>query len=115
MSLAFVIDVIIFDVAVVVIDVSADIIFNIKVIVIITFVAVDFTVIIIDIHLLAVVDVINVIVVVVAIAFFVVNDILVDTGIVISICIATFFLFRCCQRLLLFLFLDRSIYSFGDF
>ena len=71
-----------------------------------------FTVIIIDIHFLAFVDIINVIVVIVAIASFVVNGSIDDTGIVISICNTTFFLFRFYQRLLLFLFLDRSIYSF---
>ena len=110
MTFVFVIDVIVFDVAVVfVIDVITDIIFDIKVIVIITFVVVDdFTVIITDIHLLAFVDIINVIVVIVAI----VNGSIVDTGIVISVCSTTFFLFRYYQRPLLFLFLDRSIYSF---
>ena len=118
-SLTSVIDVTVFDITVVfAIDVITDIIFESKVIVIITFALVVFTAIIIDIHLLAVIDVINVIVaaviiivVTVAIASFVVNDMIVDTGVVISIC-STLFLFRCCQnvvvvRLFLFLFLDR--------
>lgn len=120
-SLNFVIAVIVFDVvAVFVIDVIADIIFIIEVIVVITFVFVDFTTIIIDIHVLVVVDVTNVIDVVVIIFIVVVNtsfvrnEMSVDTDIAISIYSTTFFLFACCQRLLLFLFLDRSFYSFGD-
>ena len=114
-SFTSVIDVIVFDVTVVfAIDVVTDIIFESKVIVVITFALVVFTAVIIDIHLLAVIDVINVIVpaviiivVTVAIASFVVNDMIVDTGVVISICSTTLFLFRCCQRFFLFLFLDR--------
>ena len=85
------------------------------IIVIIIFVVVDFTAIITDFHLLAAVDVINVNVVVVVIASFVVNGMIADTGILISICSTTFFLFRCYQRLLLFFCLDKSINSFGDF
>ena len=78
-SLTFVIDVIVFDFTVVfVIDVIADITFDTEFNVIITFVVADVTAIMIDNHLLAVVDVINVIVV--AIFFFVVNDMIVDTG-----------------------------------
>ena len=78
-SLTFVIDVIVFDFTVVfVIDVIADITFDTEFNVIIAFVVADVTAIMIDNHLLAVVDVINVIVV--AIFFFVVNDMIVDTG-----------------------------------
>ena len=107
MSLNFVIDVIVFDVVpVLVIDVAADIVFDIEV--------TEFTAIIIDIHLLAAVHLINVIVVIVAVTSFVANDMIVDTGIVISICSITFFLFRCLQKVLLFLFFDKSIYSFMD-
>ena len=90
-SLVFVIDIIVFDVAVVfAIDVIADNFFDIEIIVFIIFVVVDFTAIIIDFYLFAAVEVINVNVVVVVIAFFVVNGMIVDTGIVISICSATF-------------------------
>ena len=103
MYIDLVIEVIIFAVAVVfAIDVITNTFFNMEVIVIIIFVVVDFTGIIIDFQLLAAVEVINVTFVV--IASFVVNGIIVDTGIIISICSTTFFLFRCYQRLLLLLF-----------
>ena len=103
MYIDLVIEVIIFAVAVVfAIDVITNTFFNMEVIVIIIFVVVDFTGIIIDFQLLAAVEVINVTFVV--IASFVVNGIIVDTGIVISIFSTTFFLFRCYQRLLLLLF-----------
>ena len=103
MYIDLVIEVIIFAVAVVfAIDVITNTFFNMVVIVIIIFVVVDFTGIIIDFQLLAAVEVINVTFVV--IASFVVNGIIVDTGIVISIFSTTFFLFRCYQRLLLLLF-----------
>ena len=103
MYIDLVIEVIIFAVPVVfAIDVITNTFFNMKVIVIIIFVVVDFTGIIIDFQLLAAVEVINVTFVV--IASFVVNGIIVDTGIVISIFSTTFFLFRCYQRLLLLLF-----------
>ena len=111
----FVINVTVFDVAVVfAIDVIADNSFDIEIIVIIIFAVVDFTAIIIDFHLLAADDVINVNAVVIVIASFVVNGMIVDIGIVISIYSKTFFLFCCYQRLLLFLILDKSINSFGD-
>ena len=103
MYIDLVIEVIIFAVPVVfAIDVITNTFFNMEVIVIIIFVVVDFTGIIIDFQLLAAVEVINVTFVV--IASFVVNGIIVDTGIVISIFSTTFFLFRCYQRLLLLLF-----------
>ena len=103
MYIDLVIEVIIFAVAVVfAIDVITNTFFNMEVIVIIIFVVVDFTGIIIDFQLLAAVEVINVTFVV--IASFVVNGIIVDTGIVISIFSTTFFQFRCYQRLLLLLF-----------
>ena len=76
--------------------------FNMEIIVIIIFVVVDFTGIIIDFHLLVAVEVINVTFVV--IASLVVNGMIVGTGIIISICSTTFFLFRCYQKLLLLLF-----------
>ena len=63
----------------------------------------------IDIHLLALANINNVIVVVaVVIASFVVNDMIIDTAIAISICHTAFFLFSCCQRRLLFLSFDYS-------
>ena len=116
--------VIVFDAAfVIVVDGIADIVLDIKVIVIITFVVVNFTANIIDIHLIVVADdvsnVIVVIVVVVNVAVIaiapLVNEIILDTGMVICICSTIFFCFHCCQRLLLFLFLDISIYSFEYF
>lgn len=114
-SLTLVIDVIVVGVSVAfVIDVIANIIFDIRVIVIIiTFVVIDFTVIISDIHVLVVVDfiigmaVVVIIVIVVTIASFVVNEMVVDTGIVISMNSTVFFLFSSCQKLVQFLFFDR--------
>ena len=96
MPLVFVIDVIVFDVAVVfAIDVITDNFFDIEIIVIIIFVVLDFKTVIIDFHRLAPFDAFNVNVVVVFMASFVVNGMIVDTGIVISICSTIFFLFRC--------------------
>ena len=80
-----------------------------------TFVVVEFTAIIIDIHIIATVDVINVIVTVAAMDSFDANYMKIDTDIVISTHSTTFFLFCCYQWLLLFLFLDKSIYSQADF
>ena len=113
-SLTLVIDVIVVGVSVVfVIDVIANIIFDIRVIVIIiTFVVIDFTVIISDIHVLVVdfiigMAVVVIIVIVVTIASFAVNEMVVDTGIVISMNSTVFFLFSSCQKLVQFLFFDR--------
>ena len=108
-SFTFVIDIVV----VYFTNVIGDIIFDVTFNNIIIFTVVDVTAIIIDIYFLAAVNVIDV-TVHVAIGSFVVNDVIADTGIVISIC-STFFLLHCCQRFLLILFLDRSVQSFQDF